>query len=397
MSPSGRETQRYDRRYLAAQPGFTTMAEQGFLLIADISGYTMFLTQSELEHAQGILDALLKSVLAEIKAPLTLSNLQGDAVLAHLPAAKLPQPQYPLDAIERVYCSFSDTLEAMQRNTTCTCNACRNMKALDLKFLLHYGAYALQSIAGRTELQGPEVIRLHRLLKNNVTKSTGIKAYALVTQAAADAIALPEFFADAVRHVEQSDDFGETACCVYDLAPVYARWRASRRVVVAREEPLGFEAMECDLPVPPPIAWAYVTDVDKKIRWQQGLDGMIMTALARGRVGPGSIQHCAHGKDETIHDIVDWRPFDYVTYHIHTPFGTVVRQTAEFTPLPNGGTHLSLRSARPESSNPLAQAVVRMMMPLVAAKQVPLQRASKIALEKLVAEEVAAATANQAA
>src|SRR5437870_2471513 len=89
------------------------MAEQGFLLIADISGYTMFLTSSELEHAQGILDALLKSVLAEVKAPLTLSNLQGDAVLAHLPAAKLPQAQYPhpLDAIERVYCSFSDTLQ----------------------------------------------------------------------------------------------------------------------------------------------------------------------------------------------------------------------------------------------------------------------------------------------
>ena len=37
------------------------MAQQGFLLIADITGYTMFLTRSELEHAQGILDALFKS------------------------------------------------------------------------------------------------------------------------------------------------------------------------------------------------------------------------------------------------------------------------------------------------------------------------------------------------
>jgi hypothetical protein len=27
------------------------MAQQGFLLIADITGYTMFLTRSELEHA----------------------------------------------------------------------------------------------------------------------------------------------------------------------------------------------------------------------------------------------------------------------------------------------------------------------------------------------------------
>ena len=136
------------------------MTQQGFLLIADITGYTMFLTQSELEHAQGILDSLLKSVLAEIKAPLALSNLQGDAVLAYLPESNLPQPQYPLDAIERIYCGFIDTLQSMQRNTTCSCNACQNIKALDLKFFLHYGVYATHAIAGRTELQGPEVIRL---------------------------------------------------------------------------------------------------------------------------------------------------------------------------------------------------------------------------------------------
>ena len=206
------------------------MTQQGFLLIADITGYTMFLTQSELEHAQGILDSLLKSVLAEIKAPLSLSNLQGDAVLAYLPASNLPQPQYPLDAIERIYYSFVDTLQSMQRNTTCSCNACRNIKALDLKFLLHYGVYATQAIAGRTELQGPEVIRLHRLLKNKVTHTTGIRAYTLVTEAAADAIALPEFFAAAVRHVEHSDDFGETAGYVYDLGPVFARWHKRREL-----------------------------------------------------------------------------------------------------------------------------------------------------------------------
>lgn len=367
------------------------MAQKGFLLIADITGYTMFLTSSELEHAQGVLDALFKSIFAEIKAPITLSNLQGDAALAYLPDTSVPQRQFPLDAVERIYCSFANTLGAMRLNTTCTCNACRNMGSLDLKFFLHYGEYATQTLAGRSELQGPEVIRLHRLMKNSVTRVTGIKAYALVTEQAAAAIGLPEFFTGAIRHVEHSDDFGDTVCYVYDLAPVFATWRASRRVFVERDEPLAIESMEVDLPVPPAMAWAYVTDVERKIRWQQGLDGMTMTGLAGGRVASGATQHCAHGKDKTLHDIVDWRPFDYVTWHIHTPMGTVTRQTAEFTPLENGGTHLSLRSAQAESENRLAQSVVRLMMPLVAAKQlVSNQRASKIALEKLVAEDVAA-------
>jgi hypothetical protein len=369
------------------------VAQKGFLLIADITGYTMFLTSSELEHAQGVLDALFKSIFAEIRAPITLSNLQGDAALAHLPDLSVPQRQFPLDAIERIYCSFANTLAAMRLNTTCTCNACRNMGSLDLKFLLHHGEYATQTLAGRSELQGPEVIRLHRLMKNSVTRATGIRAYALVTEPATEAIGLPDFFASAVRHVEHTDDFGDTVCRVYDLAPVFAKWRASRRVFVERDEPLAFESMEVDLPVPPAVAWAYVTDVDKKIRWQQGLDSMSMTGLVGGRVAPGAVQHCAHGKDSTVHEIVDWRPFDYVTWHIGTPMGTVARQTAEFTPLANGGTHLSLRSAKVQSANPLAQAFVRFVMPLAAAKKLAeTQRASKAALQRLVAEETKVGT-----
>jgi hypothetical protein len=374
------------------------LAHKGFLLIADITGYTMFLTSSELEHAQGVLDALFGSIFAEIRAPITLSNLQGDAALAYLPDAGVPQRQFPLDAIERIYCSFANTLAAMRLNTTCTCNACRNMSSLDLKFFLHHGEYAVQTLAGRSELQGAEVIRLHRLMKNSVTKATGIKAYALVTQHAADAIGLPEFFASAIRHVEHSDDFGDTVCHVYDLAPVFAKWRAARRVFVERDEPLAFESMEVDLAVPPAAAWAYVTDVDKKIRWQQGLDGMTMTGLVGGRVVPGAVQHCAHGKGSTVHEIVDWRPFDYVTWHIGTPMGTVCRQTAEFTQLPDGGTHLSLRSAKVESANAFAQALIRGIMPLVAAKKLAAtQRASKAALEKLVASDSAAAAGKQTA
>jgi hypothetical protein len=98
-----------------------------------------------------------------------------------------------------------------------------------------------------------------------------------------------------------------------------------------------------------------------------------------------------------VHEIVDWRPFDYVTWHIGTPMGTIARQTAEFTPLPNGGTHLSLRSARVESGNAFAQALVRVMMPVAAKKIVREQRASKAALEKLVAADGAAAASGQQA
>ena len=68
--------------------------------------------------------------------------------------------------------------------------------------------------------------------------------------------------------------------------------------------------------------------------------------------------------------------------------GAIVRQTAEFTPLDNGGTHLSLRCAKPEGPNPVATAMVRTITRLAMVKKlVADQRASKIALERLVVEE----------
>jgi len=99
-----------------------------------------------------------------------------------------------------------------------------------------------------------------------------------------------------------------------------------------------------------------------------------------------------------VHEIVDWRPFDYVTWHIGTPMGTVARQTAEFTPLDNGGTHLSLRSAKVESANRIAQGLIRFMMPFVAAKKLAeTQRASKAALERVVAADLGRAAAGNTA
>ena len=245
------------------------MAQQGFLLIADITGYTIFLHALRAQHAQGILDALFKSIFAEIKPPIMLSNLQGDAALTYLPDANLPQRQFPLDAIERIYCSFANTLGAMRLNTTCTCNACRNMNLLDLKFFLHHGTLCHAGDGGTHRIAGAEVIRLHRLMKNSVTAATGIKAYALVTEQAADAIGLPDFFAGSIRHVENLDEFGGTDCYVYDLAPIFALWRATRRGCgAARRAPWLSNRWNVTCRCRRPIAWAYVTDIEKKIRWQ---------------------------------------------------------------------------------------------------------------------------------
>ncbi|HJN92786.1 MAG TPA: hypothetical protein QGF05_08700 [Dehalococcoidia bacterium] len=91
--------------------------QQGCLVIADISGYTAFLTGSELEHAQGILDELLNSVLGTLSPPFETANLEGDAVFCHAPLGRIRTGQPLVDLIDVTYAAFMKARERMQANT----------------------------------------------------------------------------------------------------------------------------------------------------------------------------------------------------------------------------------------------------------------------------------------
>jgi hypothetical protein len=62
----------------------------GYLLIADISGYTAFLTSSEQDHANPILQSLLSSMVEQVGEPLNFWKMDGDAVLAYSTRRDVP-------------------------------------------------------------------------------------------------------------------------------------------------------------------------------------------------------------------------------------------------------------------------------------------------------------------
>lgn len=56
---------------------------EGCLLIADISGYTVYLSKSELDHAQATLTSLLELLVEQTRPPLHISRLEGDAIISY--------------------------------------------------------------------------------------------------------------------------------------------------------------------------------------------------------------------------------------------------------------------------------------------------------------------------
>ena len=311
--------------------------ENGYLVIADISGYTAFLTQVELEHAEGIMKNLFDTLVKEMQSPLIISKLEGDAIFAYAKEGSFIQGQTLLEAIENMYIAFAKSLENMQRNTTCTCKACELMSTLDLKFVLHYGTYMLSEIGGRQELSGTDVILAHRLLKNNISDTEGDIAYVFISKACSDAMALSEMKEGMKPHSENYEHLGEVSGYFYDLHGVWERAQESRSVYVDPDE--SWFKVEIDVPAKPALVWDYLADPKLRQHWLQA-DGIIAHKSDKGRLSVGSEYHCAHGEMAVIQTIADWKPFDYMTFDVSLSKDQRFRLTTRLTPN-NGTTRVS--------------------------------------------------------
>ncbi len=146
----------------------TSETEHSYLVLADISGYTSYLAQTELEHAQEILTDLLTTIVDQFKQALTISKLEGDAVFANVNESNLPNGERLLELIESTYFVFRRRRDMCERQTTCTCRACANIPSLDLKFFVHHSDYIVQNISGIRELVGSGINLIHRLTKNHM-------------------------------------------------------------------------------------------------------------------------------------------------------------------------------------------------------------------------------------
>jgi hypothetical protein len=289
----------------------SVVAQHGYLLIADISGYTSYLAGVELDHAHEILTDLLEVIVGKIKSLLTIAKLEGDAVFAYALESKVTRGETLLELIESTYAVFHDRITSSRRHTTCQCRACQNMPSLDLKFFIHHGDYIVQDVMGIHELVGSDVNLIHRLLKNHVTENTGWKAYALLTERALEHIGLRP--TNMHKQTEAYEHLGETKTYSYDLKKRYRETVQSRRVVVAPEE--AIVTLSKDIPAPVTVLWDWLNDPRKRAQYtaQKGLEFRPIH-LPNGRRGVGAQTHCMHGQNAAMKEVVlDWKPFDYYT------------------------------------------------------------------------------------
>jgi uncharacterized protein YndB with AHSA1/START domain len=161
-------------------------------------------------------------------------------------------------------------------------------------------------------------------------------------------------------HTETYEIVGAVPGWVHGLERRWQEEDARARVYVRPEESIIGTTYE--VAAPPAVAWEFLTAPGKRVQWMAGVTDVVQDAEG-GRRGVGSTNHCMHGKDAVVEEVLDWRPFDYYTFRstVHTPAGPIgIVNTVEIEPTATG-SRISVRFQQP---NPDDAAILEPMIPM---------------------------------
>lgn len=319
--------------------------ELAYFVIADISGYTSFLAGVELDHAQDIIADFMNTVVKGLRPPFRLAKFEGDAAFVYAVTEKVDGSLLQ-DSIESAYFKFRRRMRDIKQASICECKACVAMGDLDFKFVVHYGDMVRQRMGGREELAGRDVILVHRFLKNTVSEKLSNHAYALYSDACIQSMGIDPVVQGLIEHHETIDIIGDVKVWLRDLEEAWRKEAEGARVEVTRENACAI--FEFDIATPRQAVWEYLTVPGRREKWWPS--DAIVENSSTGRRGIGTQSHCMHGKDAIVEEVLDWRPFEYLTLSTLLPIpGTPkIVMTRALQDRPNGTTHLEMRVAKPK-------------------------------------------------
>lgn len=155
------------------------------ILIPDISGFTEFMTASELSHSSRAIHILIDTIINAVEDEYEVSEIEGDAVLL-IKKGPVPDKKDILDICLKIFNAFHFKRKWMRQHIICPCGACQAVVNLTLKFIVHYGPLAEIKVGRFTTQSGTEMIVAHRLLKNNIESHEYVLITEKLLQQAAD-------------------------------------------------------------------------------------------------------------------------------------------------------------------------------------------------------------------
>src|SRR5688572_1232212 len=99
------------------------MENKGLLFIPDISGFSRFVAETEIDHSRLIIQELLEILINANNMGLDISDIEGDAILFYKfgdpPALREISRQ-----VEKMFVEFHRSIIAYEQRRYCQCKAC---------------------------------------------------------------------------------------------------------------------------------------------------------------------------------------------------------------------------------------------------------------------------------
>jgi len=190
------------------------MAQTGddvLFFIPDISGFTKFVANVEIEHSQALIQMLLEGLVDANQLGLKVLEYEGDAVLfcrTGLP----PAPREFVEQAKKMFVDFHERLRKFEQSRQCECGACKGASALTLKIVAHAGPARPLKVKDSEKYIGTGVIVAHRLLKNSVPE----REYLLLS----GSLCGPAGSADAAEFRDGKDSYDEIGAVGYRYLPM---------------------------------------------------------------------------------------------------------------------------------------------------------------------------------
>lgn len=249
------------------------MADKALLFIPDISGFTEFVQHTAIQHSRHIISELLELLIDNNIIGLQLAEIEGDALFFYrIGDVDINQVR---EQVKRMYIAFHTYLKRYEYEKICQCGACSSVYNLSLKFVIHYGEIEFISVKDTNKPYGSNVIKVHRLLKNEVP----ISEYALFSH---------EVDKETVSQLEnqlQADyDFGQIA---YAYEPL-----SQYKVELPEISPIpdnvpkhNLYSEEASINMPILELYEIISNFDYRLLWSKGVNKVEYEKNRVNRVG----------------------------------------------------------------------------------------------------------------
>lgn len=249
------------------------MADKALLFIPDISGFTEFVQHTAIQHSRHIISEILELLIDNNISGLQLAEIEGDALFFYrIGDVDINQIR---EQVKRMYLAFHTYLKRYEHEKICQCGACSSVYNLNLKFIIHYGDIEFISVKDSNKPYGSNVIKVHRLLKNEVP----IAEYALFTEEV-DTENVPKI----ANQLKAEYDFGEVHYA-YESLSDYKKELPEVSLIPYNVPKHNLYSEEATINMPILELYEIISNFDYRLLWSKGIDKVEYEKNRVNRVG----------------------------------------------------------------------------------------------------------------